>query len=119
MTDEGSQVRNEAAEALAGIGSAAVPKLADLADDPNREIRLLSIRALRRIGPAAAPAVPSLRRRLQDRDLQMRIEAIEALTAVGPAARSAIPDLRTIREADPTLRFYVEKAIARIEGRRN
>jgi len=57
------EVNGNAIEAVAFLGSIAVPALIEALDDPAPLIRINTIEALRSIGPPAAPALRALRDR--------------------------------------------------------
>jgi len=115
--------RLDAVYELGNIGSAAVPTLVDLLEDPAMSVRLVATRKLGDIGPQAelaipalinilkrsnsfmtvpithalgnigAPAIPALARALKDSDAGFRARAAEALGEAGGVAASAVPDL--------------------------
>lgn len=92
-------VRETAADALARIGDAAVPSLVETLQDPDRDVRAQSARALARMGPRAEPAIPALIAALNDSDKEVRMGAARALGQIGPAASEAVPDLiKAIRD---------------------
>ncbi len=82
------------------------------------------LRALARLGPAAAPALKGVRLALAselrgcDCHRPDRAEAIATLAAMGAAAAPALPDLRSIVRIDPDVADAARAAIARIEGAR-
>ena len=97
-----STVGEAAADALARIGTQAVPALVDALQDPKPRVRELAALALARMGPEAETSVPELIMALQDSDLEVQRSAARALGQIGPEANQAIPALlETIRhEAD-------------------
>lgn len=85
------------------------------------------LRALARLGPAAAPALPSIRLALADQlrcdwgshlvEYPLAPAALAALTAIGPPAAAALPDLRAmLAEGDPEHLDAVRAAIRAIES---
>jgi HEAT repeat protein len=77
--------------ALAQIGPPAVPRLAELAANEHAEIRLLAIRALGEMGPAAKQAIPALVKARDDpRHAGARLAAASAPQSVGDWARLAL-----------------------------
>ena len=97
-----STVGEAAADALARIGTQAVPALVEALHDPKPRVRELAALALARMGPEAETSVPELIMALQDSDLEVQRSAARALGQIGPEANQAIPALlETIRhEAD-------------------
>jgi hypothetical protein len=100
-------------------GEEAVPVLIELVKEVDLWVRVLAIRSLARIGPAARDAVPVLITALEDHRivdsfdvpggegfgmdwalLPVYREAAEALGAIGPAAQAAVPALRKVRPTD-------------------
>jgi HEAT repeat protein len=82
-----------AADALGRIGTAAVPRLIELAVTGDAPARHESLRVLARIGPGAAESVPMLRQMLRHPDPETRRLAARALGQIGPAAADAVPEL--------------------------
>lgn len=118
------------ATALARLGPRAAPAAAALAralthyqsaDDPAYESTQLAIlRAIRAIGPAAAPCVSAVRGALGTGSFayvrtDMGIAVAEALGAIGPAAAPALPELRRLA-AIPHFAAAAKVAIRRIEA---
>lgn len=95
-------VGEAAADALARIGTQAVPALIEALHDNKPRVRELAALALARMGPEAESSVPELIVALQDSDLEVQRSAARALGQIGPEANQAIPALlQTIRhEAD-------------------
>jgi HEAT repeats len=71
-------------------GSAAVPGLATLLDDPRPRVRELSAAALAELGPRASPVRSALARASRDRDERVRRQAERALRAMGSGPPSAV-----------------------------
>ena len=86
IRDRFSIVSGEAAEALANIGSDAVPALVEALTDDNVNIRTLGCIALGEIGPDAKAAVPALISELTNENEQVRDHAADALKKVDPEA---------------------------------
>lgn len=91
-------IRADAATVL-GAGTFGVPRaveelVASLAD-PAQEVRLASVAALRRLGPAAAIAVPALLARLPTARDPERGPLLRALGAVGGTSADVIDTLAT------------------------
>jgi hypothetical protein len=99
-------VGEAAADALARIGTQAVPALIEALHDDKPRVRELAALALARMGPEAESSVPELIVALQDSDLEVQRSAARALGQIGPEANQAIPALlETIHhEADRGVR---------------
>ncbi len=96
LRDGSSQVRLEAAVALAAIGpqaAEAVPNLTLGLRDTDRGVRLQAAWTLGRIGPKASPAVQALTAAAYDSDTGLRQNAVLALGAIGSPAARAVPAL--------------------------
>jgi HEAT repeat protein len=97
-------VRSAVADALGGIGLAAVPVLTDAATDKDTDptLRELAIKALVRAELGAEHVVPTLIAALEDADPSIREFAVDALIERGSAAKDAAPALveLMIREND-------------------
>jgi len=72
-----------------------VPALTPLLESGDARVARTAAKALRDIGPDAAPAIPAMRKLLAGGELDalVRNAICEALGAVGPAARRALPEL--------------------------
>jgi HEAT repeat protein len=93
LHDPSPEVRRHAAQALAQIGTPAIPALLRAFREPNDDVRCHAARALAWIGPGASVAVPVLRPALRDRNESVQAAAIIALGEIGPEAAEAAPDL--------------------------
>jgi HEAT repeat protein len=96
LENPNEEIKSDAINALAKLGSKAkpaVPALALLLKDKSNYVRNFSASALAEIGPDAASAVPALKEAMHDSDPSVSQAAHGALGAIGPAAVSAIPDL--------------------------
>jgi HEAT repeat protein len=95
-------VRIEAAEELAGLGSAAkdaVPALMTMLDDSDVNARAAAAIALGCIGPDAKEAVGKLDALLEDSRELVRWVAVIGLGGIGPEASSAVPSIiRRLRD---------------------
>ncbi len=84
--------------------------------DPS--IRLRAVKALMRLGPAAASAVPVLNRLLEDTDADVRRAAIVAIQTLEPAARPSPALIQAIakdlNDEDPLRRFNAARQLGRI-----
>lgn len=93
MQDTSAQVRWNAAEAAGAFGpraAPAVPRLAELALDPEEVVSRMAVSSLGRIQARADVAVPALVRAMRE---TQTLGAVQALTAFGPQARAAVPAL--------------------------
>jgi HEAT repeat protein len=81
-------VRRRAAQVLGTIGPAAVPALITALAGSN--VRSNAAEALARMGPVAAEAVPALITALHDADESVRSSAAGALAAIGPTSVSPL-----------------------------
>ncbi len=98
IADVDPQVIASTAEALVAQGAKAVPRVANgLKSD---KLRLISVRILTRIGPAAVEAVPALVEAMKGDDLEFRREVQLALAAIGPSATAAMPELIKVLSDD-------------------
>src|SRR5262249_35296135 len=72
-----------------------VPALTPLLESGDARVARTAAKALRDIGPDAAPAIPAMRKLLAGGELDalVRNAICEALGAVGPAGRRALPEL--------------------------
>lgn len=86
-------IQQTAADALARIGSTAVPALIMTLRDPEPFARAQAAQALARMGPNAKQAVPALIDALSDPNIEVRQSAARALGQIGPEASEAVPAL--------------------------
>ncbi len=96
----------QAADALVGIGGPAVPALVRILKNRPLDPRLLAVRILGRMGPAASPAIPGLMAALEDPAWELRDRASATLGRIGSAA---VPALEKALES-PSLEI-VEAAV--------
>jgi hypothetical protein len=84
----------------------------------NRPLRITALRALRAMGPLAAPATEALRDLLTDSDLVVAADAAETLGAIGPAAASATSslELAAIDRRRRALAAHARLALEKIRG---
>ena len=82
-----------AAEALAKIGTPAVPRVLLLLQDPNPRVRQRGAEILAKMGPPAKRGVNELIYLLHDHDPAVRVAAAGALGSIGSDAANAIPVL--------------------------
>lgn len=103
------ELRKKAISCLACIArhksKEAYLELAKLLSDPNREIRIKTVRDMGMIETGAKEAVPALIKILRDNDLEMRQWATRCLWMIGVGIESAIPELlKGIESHDKELR---------------
>ncbi len=107
LRDPDEHVREEAAQSLGRMGSAAVPVLMIVLHDRHRQVRWAAIDALENIGPEAKEAVPVLIEAILDRGAgnitsSDESRAAKALGNIGPAAKEAAPALIKALMDEPT-----------------
>jgi hypothetical protein len=91
-----------AADALGRIGAQAIPYLQQALRSPDSEMKKQAAEVLARMGSDAKPAVNDLIVLLDDPDLEVRKVAVRTLGRIGPDAGAAIPALmRTLVEEHP------------------
>ena len=112
-------VRQNAARALGSIGpdaGIAVDGLRDALTDTAPiywELRMRSVEALGKIGPAAKPSTPNIIRTLHDAEPKVRAAAAESLGRISPEPNVAIPRLiETLR--DPGTAILAAASLNRI-----
>ena len=113
QSQEGIGAREAAGEALARVGSPALPALMTRLEDRSPDLRQAVASVIGRIGDrrAAAP----LSALLADEDPNVRVAAAEALARVGgPAAAAALH--RAVETRDPALRLAVVEALASLRS---
>lgn len=123
LQDEDKQVRRRAAYALGQIGpdaAAAVPALAEAADDTQLEVGWYALDTLGRIGPAAKAAVPAIVRIVEKSQKYpiLQLNGIRALGKVGRDAVEATPMLEKFLTAtDRQLVVAAALSLWQIDGR--
>jgi HEAT repeat protein len=96
LSDDDRFVRWSAARVIGKLATVdakgmAVPKLAELAADPDLDVRIAALVALERYGPVAKDAVnPYLRKAAKTGDGEVRIAAMRTLQAIGADAAPAL-----------------------------
>ena len=115
LTDNDFRIRHDAADAIAKIGSPAVPFLIEALKNENRQVRWRAASALGEIGAEAASAVPALIVRLEDEDEYIRRIAAHALGKIGPEASAAVPTLiKALQDEDRHQRMVAAYALGKI-----
>jgi HEAT repeat protein len=109
--DQYSGIRWKAAEALAKIGTPAVPALMEALDHPDEDIRWKAAVTLGEIGDPRA--IPSLVELLGDRDRFVRSRAEYALGLMGAPAVGALQD--AVSRGDSDSRRGAVAALAKIQ----
>lgn len=81
-------------------------------------VREKAVKALGNVGTAAPEVIPALTSALQDSAPSVRAKAALALLKFGPDASAAINGLTKAgqNDADPNVRPFARKALARING---
>jgi HEAT repeat protein len=110
--------RLAALKALARYGPEAepvIPRLSELLQDGDSEVRWRAAMTLGKIGPAARGTVPALMASLQDDDALVREHAAEALGDIGPDAREAVPALTAaLRDPDARVRRDAVRSLGQL-----
>jgi HEAT repeat protein len=119
LKDENSFVRWGAVRTLGNMAplepAKAVPGLAGMVNDANRDVRGTALVALRHYGPAAKAAVPALSRTVNQGDVETRRLAIEAIAAIGPNAGEAVPVLiAALIDPQTEIRLAAAEALAQL-----
>lgn len=116
LEDAQSWDRDEAAEALRGIG--AFETLGQLLQHEDGTVRSFAFEALKKSGPAAVAAMPALVKQLEHPSDNYSVQnALQTLLAIGPAAREALPAIHALLERGPQERrpwFEAGEAIVRL-----
>jgi HEAT repeat protein len=95
IRDGDRAVRSSAADALVRAGKNGVEPLAKALEDPDEEVRLTSVRALRRLKSDAVGALTQLGKTLKDGNTNVCGEAAEVLAGLGkPAVALLIEGLK-------------------------
>ncbi|MCA9994773.1 MAG: HEAT repeat domain-containing protein, partial [Anaerolineales bacterium] len=112
--EERAEMRQAIARAFGQIGDeAALDALDQLVQDPELEVRLAAVGALRNIGESA---VKSLMVALGDEATDVRHGAVLALEAIGN--KEAVPALQTaLADVDAKVRLTAVQALSKIDGR--
>ncbi len=92
LKDADPETIQHALDALASLGSQAVPKLVDILKQ-HKELRVQAAYTLGQIGPGAAAATDALAALVADEDFNVSTEAVLALAKIGPDAASTVPAL--------------------------
>ena len=85
--------KEAAADALGRIGTPAIPYLQQALKSPDPEMKKQAAEVLARMGSDASPAVNDLIVLLNDPDLEVRKVAVRTLGRIGPDAAAAVPAL--------------------------
>jgi len=119
LRDGEVRVRRAAAFAMRSFPSAGrsfLPRLVDLLEDGDRDVRWFAARAIGAVGPAAVSAVPALTRALDD-EKTIRDEVITALGKIGPGAGESVPALIRWLLRNESYDFDVAKTLGSIGPR--
>ena len=118
LATPGHRHRGQAASALGRLEAIeALPELQQALADGGKYDRILSAKALGRLGPAAAPAVEALAATLNEPDLDLRRAAVVALGQIGEAAAPATAVIfEQLNSGDSRLKNSARQALAKIGG---
>ena len=106
---------NQAAQALAQIGSPAVGELIKALEDPSAAVQIRALSALGILGPEARQGIVPVSRFLENKDAKIRALAAWVLGEIGPPARPAADTLaKALRDADPEVRRRAAEALHEI-----
>jgi HEAT repeat protein len=123
LKDKEPRVRAAAAEALgqhcrvdSQIAQDAVPRLTELLQDADANVRVQSAFALGRMGTTAAPAVAVLAKLVvNDKVASVRKEAAKTLAAIGADSRSAVQELiQALADSQTDVRQYAALTLGKI-----
>jgi HEAT repeat protein len=119
LTDRNAvEIRLRSAEALASIGSKALPALPELLillKDPNPLVRAAAANAIGKLEGVGQQVVPSLIDALEDPNVLVRINAINALSSFGRDAQPALPQLiEGLNTNDRSIRKVIINALGRL-----
>ena len=104
-----------AAQALAAIGSQAVPALVETLEDEHWWVRAMTTDVLTKIGQSAGDAVPALMKRVNDEHWWVRRNAIEALGTIGSYSSDTTPLLvDAVRDEDYRVRRNAALTLAKL-----
>ncbi|MFW6061799.1 MAG: HEAT repeat domain-containing protein [Planctomycetota bacterium] len=112
LRDEYWAVRHHAMAALVEADEKAVPVLIDALGREDFYSRWYAARALKRIGPAAAPAAEALGDALRYGGVDVKVEAARAALAAGQSEKVSDGLLVALEHRNPTVRDAAAEAIA-------
>jgi HEAT repeat protein len=113
LGDERPEVRNEAAVALAEIGSSVVPAVSAALSNPDRRVQVKASEILGQIGPAAASTVPLLVSQLEVNDELTVRAAATALGRIHANPETVLPALNRLLQSHSTaVRITAVRSIA-------
>jgi len=114
LGDERPEVRNEAAVALAEIGSAVIPAVSAALSSPDRRVQVKAIEISGQIGPAASSIVPLLVTHLDAEDELTVRAAATALGQIHANPKTVLPVLdRLLQRNSTAIRITAVRAIAK------
>lgn len=118
LATPGHRHRGQAASALGRLKATdALPELQQALAKGSKYVRILSAKALGRLGADAAPAVESLAATLDEPDLDLRRVAVLALGRIGEAAAPATARIsEQLSSGDSRLKDSARWALAKIDG---
>ena len=116
LSDIDPYVVGASTNALARIGSPALPGISRLLSDIHATGRLAAVNALGKMGPEAASLTPALQKALMDSNADIRWSAARALGTIGPQAGDCVPQLlRCLCDSDQDVRAGASYALERID----
>jgi HEAT repeat protein len=101
-THRPSRTPSYASVTLSRLGPGSVPGLVPLLSHSSSDVRVNAATALAGLGDAAASAVPGLTRMLGAADLEEQMAAATTLGRLGPVARAAVPGLTRLANLETT-----------------
>jgi HEAT repeat protein len=119
MDDKDSFVRWAVARVFGAMAPLAaehaVPALAKAVDDPNGDVLMSTLDALKRYGPAAGKAVLALSRAVGRGSPEMRVLVIQAIGAVGANGKEGANALvQALKSPHPTVRVAAAQALGKM-----
>ena len=113
MVGASPEVISNVVDAIASLGSEAVPPLIEALRQ--KEVRPKVAIILGRIGPEAKAAVPALVEALNDENTVTRQEVLFALASIGPEAKAAVPAIvGALQDPDMDVRYGACFALGKI-----
>jgi HEAT repeat protein len=107
----------EALGAMRGLHEVVLPPLLAHLSTGKETQRWCAAKAIRKLGPEAAPAVPILVKLLSYEDASVRAAACETMAAIGPASIVAVPELtRALKDPNQWVRKAAHEALTKIQG---
>jgi HEAT repeat protein len=116
LSEKKDEPRIASGDALAKLGTAAVPALVSALDVP--DYRLGALDGLSKMGPAAKPAVPELLKLLNDQDWIVRLRAASALGSTGESNEKVVQALnKAAQDEHESVRAHAATALVRLRNK--